>query len=608
MVKRYKHFKDYSPQWRRRLLRAALSRQKPPEAPKNDTAAQIARINELSKTARATWLSLLGYLAFVGVTLLGVEDADFFVPSRQTQLPLIDVAIPTVSFFLFAPVLGAALFSYLHFQLLKLWEALRVPDPQVDGKPLSDHLAPWLITDMGLFFRFNRALRKRHLNWLSIPITIVLVFFAPPFVLGWFWYDYWPTHNLANTLIIGGAFFLSILVASTSLSSSISLEFKRATELKFRLNFIQLSFLFVLIAFTSWMKTAGPEKIKVDGNTEYRMFGVKAWQWVVDLHDPRARPEANLGNSVFMLAPADIEEVELIPKPANWRDYDTAKRKYRQEWCKAEGLKPEVCGPLPTNGEEPPPHQKQARRDWAEAFGLLENGEPDKQASDFFADLETQFLADWKTERRATIEALPNLNLSKKDLRNASASLSFLPGTDLREARLEGTYFIQAFLERANLRNARLEGAHLNAAQMEGADLKGVWLVGADVSFARLEGADLSGAHLEEADFSSARLEGADLSFAQLQGADLTGAWLEGAILIETRLDRADLRWAQLDGKSLRGARLEGADLSEVQLEGADLSDARLEGQTLARHGWRGRTSARRGWRGRTSGGHRYNR
>ena len=37
---------------------------------------------------------MLGYFAFVFVTLLGVEDADFFVPSRQTQLPLVNVKIP----------------------------------------------------------------------------------------------------------------------------------------------------------------------------------------------------------------------------------------------------------------------------------------------------------------------------------------------------------------------------------------------------------------------------------------------------------------------------------------------------------------------------------
>ena len=81
--------------------------------------AQIERINQVSAMARTSWIALLGYLAFIGVTLLGVEDADFFVPSRQTQLPLVDVSIPTASFFIFAPILAAALYIYLHIILLK---------------------------------------------------------------------------------------------------------------------------------------------------------------------------------------------------------------------------------------------------------------------------------------------------------------------------------------------------------------------------------------------------------------------------------------------------------------------------------------------------------
>ncbi len=89
-----------------------------------DPKAQIERINQVSAMARTSWIALLGYLAFVGVTLLGVEDADFFVPTRQTRLPLVGVDIPTASFFIFAPILAAALYVYLHIILLKLWDAI----------------------------------------------------------------------------------------------------------------------------------------------------------------------------------------------------------------------------------------------------------------------------------------------------------------------------------------------------------------------------------------------------------------------------------------------------------------------------------------------------
>ena len=54
------------------------------------TEKVIEHINELSATARTTWLALLALLAFIGITLLAVEVADFFVASRRTDLPLVN--------------------------------------------------------------------------------------------------------------------------------------------------------------------------------------------------------------------------------------------------------------------------------------------------------------------------------------------------------------------------------------------------------------------------------------------------------------------------------------------------------------------------------------
>ena len=49
-----------------------------------------------------------GFARAIGIALLAVEDADFFIPERQTELPLIGVSIPTALFFAIAPGLGRA--------------------------------------------------------------------------------------------------------------------------------------------------------------------------------------------------------------------------------------------------------------------------------------------------------------------------------------------------------------------------------------------------------------------------------------------------------------------------------------------------------------------
>ena len=58
---------------------------------------RLDRIRALTSSARATWFAYLGTIAFVGVTLLDVEDADFFSADTGTQLPLIGVEVPILS-------------------------------------------------------------------------------------------------------------------------------------------------------------------------------------------------------------------------------------------------------------------------------------------------------------------------------------------------------------------------------------------------------------------------------------------------------------------------------------------------------------------------------
>ncbi|MEL6585780.1 MAG: hypothetical protein AAFQ50_03815, partial [Pseudomonadota bacterium] len=129
-----------------------------PKPPKTE-APQIARVDALTATGRTNWFALLAYLAFVLVTTLGVQDVDFFVDSRQTDLPLVGVSIPTFSFFIFAPILGAALYAYLHLHIRKVSEALAAPPP--GNPPLEERIKPWLLNDYILRRRGDGAIRRR---------------------------------------------------------------------------------------------------------------------------------------------------------------------------------------------------------------------------------------------------------------------------------------------------------------------------------------------------------------------------------------------------------------------------------------------------------------
>jgi uncharacterized protein YjbI with pentapeptide repeats len=597
--------------------------------------AQVDRINEISAIARTSWLALLGYLAFIGISLLAVEDdADFFVPTRRTDLPLVGVAIPTYAFFLFAPILAAALYVYLHVHLLKLWDALADAPSTIENRPLGEHLHPWIANDYALGLRGCGALRPRPMRWLGNLATRLLVWIAGPFVLAGFWWRSMPAHDEWLTLAIAAALLVTLYAGFTSwwtLRARMRFPSLPAHPWHRRLRRPAAIALTLLVIVASWLRTEGGldhyanrlvdladaafgtalfkdcapynAGFPVPGQSPGDCFfasgdpkepadvqrdRITALPWLPKLtyKDWVARILLDEPEPWNPLARTDLASDELVDLPESWRTPETARAAFRVTWCEREGLSMAVCD-HPLSADRPTPATRAAaRQNWCGSDGT----DTDACLAGL-ADLDTRFERAWTEERAAILANLPRLALAERDLRNATAIQASLvaadlggarlEGADLRGARLEGADLSKALLEGADLSEARLEGAYLREARLEGANLGGARLEGAHLRWARLEDANLSGARLEGADLSEARLEGAHLVGALLEGADLSGARLEGAHLFGARLEGAFLGGAQLKGANLREAPLERAFLSMARLEGADLSLARLEGADL---------------------------
>jgi uncharacterized protein YjbI with pentapeptide repeats len=531
----------------------------------------LERIEALTTTARTTWLVLIGFLAFIGLTLLSVRDVDFFSISATTDLPIVNIAIPTTTFFWTAALLAAVLHTYFHVFLLKLWDALAEAPPVIDKLKLGDRVFPWLVNDWALRRRKGRPVTERPMDWLADSVTFLLIWLATPIVLAGFWWRSMPAHAFWLTLTIAVAMAVSLYASFHG--------WRRAT---------------------ARLRRPGPidgcDAVKAPITVGWRRGATIAAILLVVISALRTEIGAiRVGpfqSESFLLARANLVDAEIAIEPDDWRDPEIARRRFHVQWCADAGIPEHAC-------ETPElPDQELARQRWCADLEIdIETG----ACTERFRSIDAAFEDEWKKERKAGIDSIRGPDLRGRDLRNANANGAFLAGVDLREARLEGADLYAARLEgadltqarlgKANLRSARmeganltearLEGANLRSARMEGANLRTAWLQEALLSGARLEGADLHWAQLEAADLGKARLKGASLSWARLQGADLSLARLEGAYLYQARLGGATLKAARLRGAYLVNAAFEAADLREARFEGAYLSGARLEGAHL---------------------------
>jgi uncharacterized protein YjbI with pentapeptide repeats len=572
---------------------------------------QVERINELSATARTSWLALLAFLAYIGITLLAVEDADFFVPSRRTELPLVGISIPTFSFFLFAPPLAAALYIYLHIHLLRLWDALADAPATIDGQPLGEHLHPWIAKDYALGLRCGGALRPRPLRVLGDLASLLLVWAAGPAVLAFFWWRSATAHADLLTLAIAVSFFLALRAGLISLWHLRARMMRRGWGDPWdgrRWKAPLLWLVAVLLVVVGWLRTeagldhylnhaidfweAASARQVFDpgtypnGDTKDPQTVQEEWvttrSWVPTLDDTFTFTSGTFPFSWTPLAPIDLAGADLVPLPPDWRTPETARHAFRHAWCQREGLEMAVCD-HPESADHPlPDHVNPLRRGWCDREDAGEAVAPFYAGEDcdtFFADVDERFEAAWEEERDAAVASRDRVDLAGLDLRGADALGASMVGADLSGARLQGANLVGARLEGANLVEARMEGANLLGARLQGAELLGARLQGANLMDAQLQGAVLTLARLEGADLREARLEGANLGGVRLEGANLMWAWLEGPDFMRESLNEAlfIMLWSGVPAYQYsRGARLGGTDLRY-----ADLRESKWAGASI---------------------------
>lgn len=533
-------------------------------------SAQVERINELSASAKTSWFALLGYFAFVGISLLGVEDADFFLASRQTELPLIDLAIPTGQFFLFGPLLGTILYVYLHLYLLKLWEALAEAPARLDDQPLSQKVAPWLINDLGLWLRFDGAFRRRPMDWFANLFTFLLAFVSGPAIVGAFWIRYWPAHELGVSLIVASLFALTLMTMLSSLFVALDRLSRKGSYRGGWWHLIALVPSVLILAIVlplAVAKTDGLERLglappRSDENVRADVFE----PWWGGLFDLR-------------IAQADLTNAKLYDATGTWIAPETHGRDLAQAACDRAGIPRQACGADNDNSLDP---RTAVTRRNLEAF-CADSGLDAVGCLEFADALRFDLLKIWRTAREQLVEGTPELDFKGIDLRRANLAGAVLRNVNLEGANLAGANFSNARLANVNFFGADLSHAVFDAATVSNSDFGEVTLEGTSFEDAKLSASSfVSPSSRAPVSFRNASLTGVYFFFSDLPGVDFRGADVNASLFLlgsmpGARFDLARIGLSlalqvQMPASTWDRARLRKVAFADVNIADSDLT------------------------------------
>lgn len=476
-----------------------------PVSAEPDPEILLDHIKEISQTVRSDWFALLALLAFVGVIMMAHTDTAFFAAGVATDLPLIGLPVPTLAFFIAAPLLMTALHLHLHLYLVGLWDAIANAPATVGKAPLFDRIHPVMVAQAAVLYRArargDRSAPPRAFARTMQVVVGSLVWLSTPAVLGWMFWRSMARHEPGLTLWIGACLAAvcifgleELLVAHNRLARAPGGGEVIPAPHRSKRGVVWL-LVCALAVFVSWETTRG---------------SILTWA-------------QSKGLPFNLIVAADLHEAELTRRPADWRPYAVWLEDFEVDYRRRHGLAA---------------------------------GDPLGAGRAAFRTAALERYGDY-------IAALDAPDLQRIDLREARMEAAFLPGADLRRARLQGANLRVADLQGADLERAQLAGADLAGALLQGADLYLARLPGADLFQAEMQGAvfyqaRLTGAALYQAQMQGARLHEADLQGALLLGADLRDAELHGADCTD-----ADFRAALVHGADLT---CRDGTLTEAQL------------------------------------------
>jgi len=173
---------------------------------------RIKTIEDATRITRIQFLTLLGALAFSGLTIASTEDILLITNSETFQLPIFQSPIPIVMFYFTAPILLVGLFIYFHLYLKHLYQRIsELPARFDDGMAVDEKIFPWMLNlCVRDFFSLHK---KKPLSSAQKNLVVFLAWWTTPITLLFFWLRYLSAHGPWGTILHGLILFIAFYLA-----------------------------------------------------------------------------------------------------------------------------------------------------------------------------------------------------------------------------------------------------------------------------------------------------------------------------------------------------------------------------------------------------------
>ncbi|MFO1067461.1 MAG: pentapeptide repeat-containing protein [Geminicoccaceae bacterium] len=558
-----------------------------------DSAAHEQLVEEASAEVRRAFLWFGSFAAYFATTVAATTHENL-LRGTAVKLPLLNVDLPIVGFYIIGPLTFLLLHAWLMFQLFLLASRSRALISAVGPRQaqlLGSSFPPtqYLLGGLGAF---------RPLFGVAIWLAIIL---APALILCFVQVRFLPYHARSIT-----GFHIGLVVLDTVMALILWCLTIRGLAMRERHRELDLEVP---------SPQRAPRLLAIAGYTGLGAFAVLtlwfSWSVAALPVDEAAAPRELApvaGRPTDPCAPEPVQEVvEATPTPSpNPPD------------------NPAFCTSLlrlqdyPFRYEPPPAYEgAPPRRMLCLSYLLFEAPTTPLDMRRNLVVRGKSFAPAATSPRLGTGFDLRGRDLRFADFTGSDFTAADMRGADLYGAELENTILRAADLgdvsarefdlcegftsvdgngnqfcrtvaraanlQRAELQDARLRKIDLRLARLGDADLTGADLVEADATGAGMPGANLSagrlrGIRLDDSGMREVRATGADLTCARARRADLSAADLSTATAGRVRLADANLDEARLVGTYMPRADLTGASLGGAFLEGVDLRASKLVG------------------------------